>query len=504
MFPEDAIRPPVVQMPNVPVLRQPAQAHATPQLAPIAAAPIATAIALRPAPVVMPSVPENEEHVECPTAPMVMVRSENTSSKEQVIAFIKAEIEQDANWRINLYTQGEINVPVNHRHEQGFGLIRKNCDLLTQDDWINILNTIDHTQHPAPVIRIENSWNNQYSLKESAIKEGLQKDREVILKQRLAYLATVWVEAKYPNQAYRRDMDPSHPFYPLYKALRTNNGQGEETLIAFQALIRFLPLIKAFAAEKKEISAENQDLEARKLNVNYLLDSVLTISCHLTGLIIHNIQGPSRFNEAGSNTKSTVYFKELDSDKIANGADTLWNAYLKASANEDMAGFIRAFDGLCFDARMSSLNEYSKKFAQAGHPDFTLKTQDLNGDTANKVGEYYRVFLNEQMALYCQKDEPNLEPQDFIKKYEEFSRKTLAARGTTEAQKDPIHMAFFKDYITVERFKSWSKLIRDDYKDQYGRHTLPAITEPHWYNGEDPTWTKTLETLETLAIDFEP
>ncbi len=461
-------------------------------------------------PLAPPAATEDKIAQPCPVAPLrIAGKAGDGTPVKAVIQFIKDEIANDANWGFNLTTFNEINVPVVYQNYLGPRRIQENCDRLTQEDWIKILNEIQHEELPAPVIQLDNSYGN-FELKEGDIKSGFLPDREVVMKQRLAVLAKVWVDAKTPDYMGRaRDQSPQHPFHAIYDNIGVKDDDGyskirdindpdqaEQTLLAMQELIRYLPLIKAFAAEKKQIRVQYPGLEERMLNVNYLLDSVLSISIKLTGLVIHNASGPSQFKKLGSNRYESVFFKELDSDKIATAADTMWNAYLKAEANQDLSTFLKSFDGYCFDARISSLNGYIRKFAV--NPDFMLNPEKLKGDHATIVAEYYEVFLHEQMAIYCERQEPRL-------KYDQFKKKIEEERASEAAKQDPVNIDFFKNYATQDRFKAWSIQIDKDNRNIFGQSMLPRITQEDFWSHRDVLWEETLKALENvLGLDFEP
>jgi hypothetical protein len=455
----------------------------------LAPTPTPWAIPLRPValPVAVDRIAEP-----CPVAPLRRVgKAGDGTPLPALIQFIKNEIAKDGNWEFNLSTVEEINVPVTHRNGRALEKIRENCDRLTQEHWIQILDEIPRVNRPVPVIPLRQDYS--LGLSEKDIKEGFHPDREVVLKQRLAVLAKVWVDEKTPLYRGRnRDQDGEHPFQAMYKDVGVHlDGQVEETLVAFQELSRFLPLIQAFAAQKKEILIQHPGLEKRTLSVNYLLDSVLSISTKLTGLIIHNQKGPSDFKKSGRNTYQEVRIKELNSDKIASGADTLWNAYLKAKANQDLRNFAKedSFYGYCFDARVSSLNNYIKKFAN--HPDFILRPEKLNEDFATRVGEYYEVFLHEQMAIYCERQEPK-------RAYEEFKHKIESERASETARQDPVNIDFFKNYATEDRFKAWATQVSRANISAWGHPMFPSITDGN-------LWKETLEVLKNdLLVDFEP
>jgi hypothetical protein len=477
-------------------------------------------IPLRPPATDVIVVDEQEQFQECPAAPAPPPKNithvRYITDKPELIRLIKEGIENNSNWRFNYDTSREVNIPVIFMEgELGetnniIKQIQDNCNNLTQDDWIQLLNEIQSTNRPDPIIPLSESHYN-LNLDESSIKNAFRDDSEVVLKQRLAALAGIWIEhrigplaldmygIKQRCTALNFDRSHDHPFHAIYHDMENQpiDGQVEYTLIAFQELIRFLPLIKEFARQKKKILVQHQGLQERSFDVNYLLDSVLDISQNLTGLIVHNQSGPSHMNETGSTRTKQINMKELDSDKIVRGVDTLWNTYLKAKAKKDLPGFGRAFGGYCFDARISSLNTFGAELVGSNsHPDLILNSTELNKGTRERVVEYFRVFLNEQLAIFCHRQEPKL-------KYSEFKNAVHTRQGTPSAKLDPQHMDFFTNYATEARFKAWAQLIQKHELDQYGCPLYPSITDKDWRDGKD-RWAETLQTLEAYSLTFDP
>ena len=469
-----------------------------PEMTPNVGAPAGQGAGIPLRPTQLPVGGNKVEQVECPVAPIRMVGKRGNGNAQQLIQLIKQEIQDDSHW-LNL----EIYNSPNYNTKRHLNQILDSCDLLTQENWIQMLNEIPHTERPAPIIEptAAYGWDgrDQYNLDEATIKRGFYPDREVVLKLRLAYLALQWVQAKqggiwYPNSHHERvrDNSPEHPFCQLYRDIGPKDNRdynsGEETILGFQEEARFLPLIRAFAAQKKEILVRHPNLQERRLEVNYLSDLVLLISQGLTGILTYNIAGISKFKNSRSGDYVTVNFKELNSDKIGNGIDTFWNTYLCAKANNDLKNFVRACGGVCHDARITALNEYARKFADQ-HPDFILKLTELLYD---REGKYYNLFIYEQIAIYCSLQEPKL-------KYDDFKDKIMAERGSEAAKTDPVHIDFFKNYASEARFKAWAIQFDKDNRDQ--RVEYPSIVRSP--DGKD-IWQETLDALESMSIEIDP
>jgi hypothetical protein len=464
----------------------------------------------------------------CPAAPIWGSRIiQVNNDTPELIQWIKNEIGNDANWGLfsDEDRNREIRVPVRHLNEYRLSQkFHNQWACLTQNHWIEILNEIPAEQHATSIIRLQFSSRppRGFQLDRDDIQNAFAADREIILKQRLAVLVRAWIQEVTP-QIRQLELSPEHPFHEMYLTLERENlreraaphvqtafhpgaqqiilegrASARKTLIGLQDLIRFLPLLKVLSAQKRDVVTEHPDLEERRFSVNYLLDSVLDISKLLTRLIIHNMLGPSGFVQKGAGRSARlvpVRFRELDSDKIVNAADILWNAYVKAKDNNDISAFLHAFYGVCFDARISGLNEYIQKFAT--HPDFVLNIKKLNTDVGQRVSEYYEKFTNEQCVLFCERQDPKLE-------YEAFRQKMLGERrGTDQAKVDPQAIEFFRNYASEERFKAWAAQIHRENMTRLGIALLPSITNPS-FNG-DPEWENAIRVLkEDIYQDFEP
>ncbi len=96
-------------------------------------------------------------------------------------------------------------------------------------------------------------------------------------------------------------------------------------------------------------------------------------------------------------------------DKITLGIDGPWKIYQTAKVcGQVFEYFQKGFNGYCFDARISALQEFCEPLIT--NEDFTLKF-NLSSGVDHQVMEHFRVFRNKQLVKYS--IEKNINYKDF-------------------------------------------------------------------------------------------
>ncbi len=406
------------------------------------------------------------EPTPCPIAPLPNLSDLVLGQKSvaDVLREIKQVVKNDQNQGIGGYGNYD------PRLEGAQNLIRQHRDLLTQEHWIDLLQEI------APSERELISD----QLSDGAFNNLLDGIPEVAQKRTLACLATYWVQLKKLDSVF---VDLNHPFAEIFRSFDDFRGLGDplstqiefqpealmetflqkedagttftttstqkekvQEFLALQELSRFAPLLRAFANEKKNIRVQVPGYEEKGLEVNYLRDAVFKMARQITGFFFYHVSGPLTLKQTGSNRFDRFRCGELNADKVIRILDLAWNSYAQAKVNGDLKNFYEKLDtNGCFDWRSSSLWNYMQTFSS--HPDFTFQPNQFKEKTMEfKVAELHRVFMNEQYAVYCERQEPKLKYEDFKQKIEYRDE---------NAKNDPEVVRFFDQYATLSRFEAW-------------------------------------------------
>ncbi len=467
------------------------------------------------------------EFASCPEVPPIPTMYSRGSIR-LILQAIKDSLRDDSSW-IAIENRGEeddlmiegfgqkfaYSGPKNNEIEK---IVRENAYLLVQEDFIQLLKEIEPSE-PSPQDiylpwgRGDDSWIDA----SSAIDRALPKCKETAQKLRLARLALVWVIENRANRTSRPD--PSHPFQEIFKSLeQIYPSEISPTLpgdylhdpcdshylfcarqvIGFQELTRILPLLKAFAAEKKQIRLIHPSYLYREalLEVNPLRDFVLWISQGYTRIYTYrsasSIELPLK-NPLPSGPKSaTIETRELVGDKLIQGANLCCAAYQKAKEKGDEKAFFMAMDKMtiCFDKRVfDDLSKYLEKYK--GLEDFGVDLVKMKGDFPTRIAEYRRVFASEQCALFCQR-ESGFYYFDFREK---FDKHTLDAN-------DSKIIGFYQNYFTENRFRAW--LIDKDAEPYIDWIKTEASSDENWEEIRQTMASLCIGWEKEIAIDLEP
>jgi hypothetical protein len=459
-------------------------------------------------------LPQSSSDLESSSCPEVPPKTPAYRNVKVVLDQIKEAIQNERNWgsAVKKCDGNDIMIQGIGQKFAYFGLkndaieeiVRINAHSLIQEDFIEILKGIQPSQCPPVDVTLPSDfdWDVDADVDpinaSGLIEPALLNDSETAQKMRLARLALIWVIANRANRSMWPD--PEHPFHEIFESLnkvfpneddRDRYLPGDHTVdskkdsqylyclrqvIGFQELTRILPLIKAFAAEKKQIrlihpSGRYRDLV---LEVNPLLNFVLWISQGYTRIYTYrsgsSVELPLKDPSSSRSYKSrTVETNELTGDKIAQGANLFWAAYQKAKVNQDERAFFEGMDKntICFDKRVfSDLSKFLEK--HIGLLDFTIEPQKMKKNLEIAIMEYFRVFTSEQCALLCL-DESGLNYSDLRNEFDQ---------GKLD-KSDPRIARFFQEYFTKERFRAW--LIEKDSESKNYWIKTQAVNEENWH-----------------------
>lgn len=137
-------------------------------------------------------------------------------------------------------------------------------------------------------------------------------------------------------------------------------------------------------------------------------------------------------------------------EKLFHGTKGMWQTYKEAKKAGLVYRFFEQgflFSNLCWDARVTQLENFRSSLLTCGDSDFSLDPEKKEARFSVKVMDHFRLFRNLQILSFCKKQYPNLNRQQILED-PYLVLKTQVARGDTNANLEE----FYRDYFNKEAF----------------------------------------------------